>query len=107
MIRQIYKFNAGKEIITTQLIGKLKAILISTEATASIRIALNDYPEMVIFESKSLSGSRYVAPMVNANSKTMDEYFVYTQAEWYLNDRLRITTQGQEDKKVRIEFRLE
>ena len=92
------------EVLTDEIEGELKCIMLSSNSNANITIAMEDYPEMPIVDFNNFSSSMYFTPKKDSFNDKM-ERFNFAPEKWVLKDRLSIKIEGAPETEVVIVFR--
>ena len=96
--------KAKTEYITEKIQGELDSIIISCNELINIRINLEDYPELVIFEKAGYTGTKCLS-LRNGVTYSNNEKSDTSTARWLLNDELKISIDGNFETQVKIVIR--
>lgn len=99
--------SVQSQLITNKINGKLVALLIkSTSLYYNIFIYLKEYPNIVLFNEKSVRHDNLYILLKNDSynvNKLKYEYPDY----WMLNDELVIELMGMKNTKIEVKFRVD
>lgn len=106
----IYELNtmaSGEASVITDLLeGCLETVIIQTDKAIDIKISLNNYPEIVLYEVRNFNGTKYLPLRTEAIANNGNIYNFAPQ-EYYLNDNLRIEVKGGFNINVKCEIRMD
>jgi len=89
--------NTGEEgfinFLTEKINGKLGSIIIESESQINIKITLEGYDDVVIYEKQSFFGQKYLS-LKNDSTFSNNEKAQSNGSHWILNDRLKIHISG-------------
>ena len=86
--------QSGKADYITELInGKLCNVIISTDNPVNVKIYLDGYPDIVIFQMRGLYGNHFIPIRQDAVS-WQAEHIRDSVSYWYLNNRLVCEIEG-------------
>lgn len=91
---------------TSELVGCLKAVVVSADKPVNIIVAFADNLNVRVLELNNFIGEKYLCVRVPCNDYKGD-IFSYQVEELYLNDRLLIQAQGMPGANVKVKFRSE
>ncbi len=104
-VLEIKKDNKAS-YISSRIKGNLKCIILSASEPCMVKIFLQEYKDIVIFNKINYSGTKYLplrAQPVNEDG----EIFNYANTEWTLNNNLQIDIKGKEGIKLGVIIRYE
>lgn len=106
-----YEINLSEEekekIITTDMIiGKLKALIISTNEPCEILICFNELNDIVLFNDINYSGTSYIALKTEVLNRRKEMYN-YQSDDYILNNQLLIRIRGSPLTQAIITIRCE
>lgn len=96
--------NGYASKITNIVNGELLSILFECDKTVKFQISLTDYPDIIVYNNISISGSRLI-PLKFQTQTHDDEQFNFTQSSLFLNDKLTVEVLGMSNTKVKIKVR--
>lgn len=94
------------EHLTPVIKGRLHAVIIQSEKQISIKMFLEQFPNITIFKSRSFTGTKYMILKKEVLDEKGDRWFQQSDY-WYLNDRIKIVIQGPLFTDVKITLRYE
>lgn len=92
------------EHITEHINGKLVGIIIDTNKSIGINIALNQFNEISVYNKVDFHGQKYLS-LINDATFPNNEKSQSSNQNWYLNDRLRLHVEGNIDTTVKLVIR--
>ena len=96
--------KAKTEYITEKIQGELDSIIISCNELVNIKINLEDYPNLIIYEKQGYTGTKCLA-LRNDVTYSNGEKSQNSTANWLLNDELKITIDGNFETQIKIVIR--
>ena len=96
--------EAQVEHLTDIINGKLLGIIIESDGQINLRISLEKYDDIVIYENQGFSGSKYLS-LINDGTYPNNERVQNYGRTWVLNDRLRIHVDGGFNSIVKFSVR--
>lgn len=93
------------EFTTTEILnGFLEVLTIQTTNQIDIKICLEEYQNMSIYEVVSLVENKYLPIRLPAFSES-NEVYNFSQEKWALNDRIYFLIRGMAGEQVQIQLR--
>ena len=84
--------------------GYLDCVIIKTDKPVNIKICLNDYEEIVLFENRNVSGTSYL-PLRHSAMDMNGDKFNYAPEKYALNDIIRIDVRSVANAEVNVMIR--
>ena len=94
--------NAG--FITEEIKGELDAMIISSSQPVQIKVSLDEYENIVLFEFINFSGERYLPLRVGAMAESAENYRDSPE-KWILNNKLKFEVSGALNSQVNFVVR--
>ncbi len=94
------------EHLTPVIKGRLHSVIIQSEKQISIKMFLEEFPNITIFKNRSFVGTEYMI-LKKATLNELGEQWFQQSDYWYLNDKIKIAVQGPLFTDVRIILRYE
>lgn len=92
------------EAVTPLINGQLYALIIASDKRVTIRVSLDSFPDIALFEEYGFEGTYYIPLRISAVSKTA-QVFNYGPQPWFLNESLRIMVADAVNASVRVTVR--
>lgn len=93
--------TARGEYTTSVVNGVLKCIILDTNSMINLKICLEEYPDIVLYEKQGYHGQKYLS-LRNDVTFSNDEKAQGDGAEWYLNNKIRFIVEGTLGVEVAI-----
>ena len=98
--------NAQAEYLTEKINGELKGIIIDSETQVNLRISLNNYPNIILYEKNGYTGQKYLS-LKNDTTFSNNERAQGNGECWYLNDEIKFEVEGGMNATVKFVVRYE
>ena len=89
------------ETFTKKINGFLECFIIESNKKCHVKISLHEFRNIVLFEDKEFSGSRFIPILKNAFNEE-GKFFSNTQSRVALNNKIHIEIRGQKNTQIKI-----